>query len=264
MRATHPARTFATLSLALFLAAPLGPAQGQAPDSTLPPDKPAANAVKVLRVREGDAAEVASLLRSFSVEVRTSDRLGLITVAGLPENVDRAEKALQEIEQLTNRTPASVARDVELTIHFLGIADQDSAPPAGPLRDVVAELKKTFPFPGYKLLETVALRTRAGQESQISGLLPEPLGEQQRPKSYVFQSQVSGIEPRQSSQLVRFHFIRASIRLPPPAGTNQGDQEIGINTALEVLDGQTVVVGKAGAVGESKGYLLVLTAKVVK
>jgi hypothetical protein len=149
---------------------------------------------------------------------------------------------------------------VELTIHFLGIVDEDSAPPAGPLRDVIAELKKTFPFPGYKLLETVALRTRAGQQSQIAGLLPETLGEQQRPKSYVFRCQVSAIEPRQGSQLVRFEFIQASIRLPP----GQGDQEIGINTALEVFDGKTVVVGKAGSVGESKGYLLVLTAKVVK
>jgi hypothetical protein len=132
------------------------------------------------------------------------------------------------------------------------------------LRDVVAELKKTFPFPGYKLLETVALRTRAGQQSQIAGLLPETLGEEQRPKSYVFRSQVSTIEPRQGSQLVRFEFIQTSIRLPAAPGTNQSDQEIGINTAIEVLDGQTVVVGKAGAVGESKGYLLVLTAKVVK
>jgi hypothetical protein len=263
MRATYPIRTFATLSLALFLAAPLGLVQGQAPATTLPSEQPE-NAVKVLRVREGDAEQVATLLRSFGVDVRTSDRLGLITVAGSPDNVDKAEKALQEIEQLTNRTPASIARDVELTIHFLGIVDQDSAPPAGPLRDVVAELKKTFPFPGYKLLETVALRTRAGQQSQIAGLLPETLGEQQRPKSYVFRSQVSAIEPRQGSQLVRFEFIQTSIRLPPAPGINQGDQEIGINTALEVLDGQTVVVGKAGAVGESKGYLLVLTAKVVK
>jgi hypothetical protein len=220
--------------------------------------------IKVLRVRSEDASQIAELLQSYEVSVRRSDRLGLITIAGRPENVARAEQAVREIEKLTMRSPTPTAQDVELTVHFLGIVQEDSALPPGPLGEVVAELNKTFPFPGYKLLETVVLRTRVGESSGINGLLPEILGEGTPPTTYSFDSRVSTIEPRQNSQLIRFDLLRASIRLPIRQGTNVTFQDIGIRTGLEVPDGKTVVVGKAGSVGESQGYLLVLTAKVVQ
>jgi hypothetical protein len=243
---------------ALLLAAPLSPAQPQEAAATAPPQR----IVKVLRVR--DAQHVVGLLGGFNVEVRFSDRLGLITVAGDPDNVARAEQAAREIEQLSARTSASTAQDVELTAHFLGIMDADSGPPPGPLREVIAELKKTFPFQGYQLLETFALRVRVGEDSRIEGFLPETPLEGLPPTKYVFESRVAAIEPGQNSPLARFAYVRTSVRLPFARGTDFTYEEVRINTALEVADGQTVVVGKAGSTGASQGYLLVMTATVVK
>jgi hypothetical protein len=262
MRVRHSHRTLAALLVAMLVAALPALAQDQKTATTPPPAQPPERTVKVLRV--DDARNVAQLLGSFNVTVSLSERLGLISIAGSPEDVIRAEQAVHEIERLTQQTPTSIAQDVELTAHFLGIVDEDTAPPAGPLRDVVAELKKTFPFQGYKLLETIALRTRVGEESQIEGLLPEPPSEGTPPKKYVFQCRIVAIEPRRDAQLVRFGFVRATIRLPIVNGGNVTYEDVRISTGIEIPDGKTVVVGKAGATGESQGYLLVLTAKVVK
>jgi hypothetical protein len=261
MRTTHRQRRYAALLGALLLVAPFALAQAQQAATTPPPAPPPERVVKVLRVI--DATNVASLLGGFNVDVRISDRLGLITLAGPAADVARAEQAAHDIEQLTKRGPTSFGQDLELIAHFLGIVDNASPPPE-PLREVVAELKKTFPFQGYKLLETVVLRTRVGDESSISGLLPETLPAGSPPKKYVLRCRVVAIEPRGDSQLVHFNFVRASIRLPISDGTHTTYEDVDINTGLEVPDGKTVVVGKAGSVGESQGYLLVLTAKVVK
>ncbi len=264
MRGRYSYRRSAVLLGALFAIASLGLGQDEPP--TPPPTQQPARVVKVLRVQEGDgvAENVAALIRSFQVDVRTSQLLGLITVAGQPDEVAKAEQAIHEIEQLTPAPSASTAQDVEITAHLLGIVDEDTNPPPGPLRDIVAELKKTFAFRGYKLLETIVLRTRVGEHSQIAGLLPEASTEQGPPKRYDFQCRVVQIEPRQNSQLVHFGYVRVKIRLPITTGQNLSFEDVQINTGLEVLDGKTVVVGKAGATGTSQGYLLVLTARVVK
>jgi len=223
---------------------------------------------KVLRVRPGDANHIATLVASFGVAVQTSDRLGLITLAGPADNVARAEQAFLEIQQLSLRAPIATANNVDLTVHFLGIVDEDASPSTGPLREVVAELKKTFPFAGYQLLETIAVRARVAENSEITGFLPENAGEEAPPKRYTFSARIGPIEQRENSHLIRFDWIRTSIRMPIPnyANPNVSNfvfEDIGINTALEMGDGQTVVVGKAGSTGASRGYLLVLTAKVV-
>jgi hypothetical protein len=254
---------------AAVLVAP-GLLQAQQAATTPAPAQEPERVVKVLRVREGEAENVATLLRNYKVDVRTSERLGLLTVAGTLDDVVKAETAAREIEKLSTRAYGSAAQDVELTIHFLGIQEEDTPPPAV-LRDVVAELRKTFPFPGYKLLETIAVRSRVGEDSRILGLLPETLEAGMPPKNYHFESRIFGIETRQTPQLIRFAFVRATVRMPvmiqlPPnqAAPNLNYEDVSINTSLEVPDGKTVVVGKAGSTGASRGYLLVLTAKVVK
>jgi len=258
----------AALLSAILLAAPLvwlraqDAAPAQAAAST--PERVA----KVLRVRPGDANHIAALVGSFGVAVQTSDRLGLITIAGPADSVSRAEQAVREIQQLSLRAPIATANNVDLTVHFLGIVEEDESPSTGPLREVVAELKKTFPFAGYKLLETIALRARVGEDAGIVGFLPESLGEETPPKRYNFGARIGLIEQRESSNVIRFDWIRTSIRMPIPNYAKPGEsnftfEDIGINTALEISDGKTVVVGKAGSTGASRGYLLVLTAKVV-
>lgn len=257
-------RSAAALFGIILLAAPLNRARAQEAAQAGQPERTA----KVVQVRPGDANHIAALVSSFGVAVQTSDRLGLITLAGPPDNVARAEQAVREIQQLSLRAPIAAANNVDLTVHFLGIVDKDDSPTTGPLREVIAELKKTFPFAGYQLLETIALRARVAEDSEVSGFLPENLGEEDPPKRYTFSSRIGPIEQRENSHLIRFDWIRASIRMPIPNYANPNEkfifENIGINTALEMNDGQTVVVGKAGSTGASRGYLLVLTAKVVK
>ena len=262
MRMKHSHRKLAALLGAMIVTAPLALAQEQA--ATPPPAEQPPKVVKVLRVREGASESVADLIRNFRVDVRTTHSLDLITVAGEPDEVAKAEQAVHEIELLTAQQPTSTAQGVEVTAHFLGIVDEDLAPPAGSLHDVIAELKKTFPFQGYKLLETIAVRSRVREISAIEGLLPEPPSEGIPPKKYDFQCRVAAIEPRQNTQLVRFDFVRATIRLPIVNGANLTYENVRISTGMEIPDGKTVVVGKAGATGASQGYMLVLTAKVVK
>jgi hypothetical protein len=268
MRATKlwHRRAVALLGAVLAVAPPAGlraqvaaPAQAEAR-----PERVA----KVLRVRPGDANHVAALVGSFGVSVQTSDRLGLITLSGDAADVRRAEQAVLEIQALSSRAPVDAASDVDLMVHLIGIADQDEPASTGPVREVVAELKKTFPFAGYKLLETIALRARVGENAEVTGFLPEDLGEETPPKQYTFGAKIDQVGQRGSVNLVRFQWVRTSIRMPIPNMIKPGEsnfrfEDIGINTALEIADGKTVVVGKVGSTGASRGYLLVLTAKVV-
>ncbi len=267
MRATYLSRRIAALVFgAILLAAPAAPQDTQqAPAAEVKAqDQGPVQDVKLLRVRAEDTEQIADLLRSFEVFVRTSRQLGLITIAGAREKVARAQEAVREIEKLTMRTPTSAAQDVELTVHFLGIVDEDTTPQAAMLRNVVAELKKTLPFRGYRLLETAILRTRVFEESRIRGVLPETPTESTRATSYSFNCRIDGIEQRQDAQYIRFGFVRVGINVPIPQGEGFNYEDAAIDTGLEMPNGQTVVVGKAGSMGASQGYLLVLTAKVVE
>jgi hypothetical protein len=257
----------AILASAILFTAPAAPLNAQQAAAEQAENQRPEQSVKVLRVSQ-DAEQIAALLDNFDVSVRTSQHLGLITIAGRPENVAQAEQAVREIEKLTTRTRFSAAQDVDLTVHFLEIVNQDTTDIPASLREVVAELKKTFPFQGYKLMETIALRARVGnQGASVEGLIPEELGSGALPKQYRFQVQLSSIEAQETSSLIRFSFVRASIRFPLPTNDPAHPfrlENVEIKTALEVADGKTVVVGKAGASGESQGYLLVMTARVVK
>lgn len=267
MRAPHLSKRIAALFLGAFLlAAPVIPqnsqqaAEAEAKAKAQTPEQD----VKVLRVRAEDTEQIAELLHSFGVFVRMSRKLGLITISGAKESIARAQEAVREMEKLTMRTPISSAQDVELTVHFLGIVDEDTTPQTAMLRDVVAELRKTLPFRGYRLLETAILRTRVFEESRIRGVLPEMPTESTFATIYSFNSRIDGIERRQDTEYIRFGFVRVGIRVPIPQGDGFNYEDAAIDTSLEVPEGKTVVVGKAGSKGASQGYLLVLTAKVVE
>ena len=255
-----------TILAGTLLLAPLTPLQPQeaAPAVATTPDR----TVKVLRVEPGDAMQVMTLLSIFEVEVRMSEQLGLISVAGSANAVTRAEEALRDIQaQRVKRPTVPVYDNVEMTVHLLGIVDGDSSSmPAGALHEVVAELKKTFPFGGYKLLETFVLHARVGQDAGISGVLPSAQIEGDAYTQYNFSSRIVQIQSNDKST-ISINNLALNLRVPVPIPSKPNAfnyTDVGLRTALEVPDGKTVVVGKAGSPGDSQGYLVVLTAKVVR
>jgi hypothetical protein len=263
-------RTLAALLAAFLFAAPLARPQAQEPPPA-PTSMPPGKTVKVLRVDPGDVVQLATLLGGFGVEVRMSQQLGLITVTGHPGAVARVEEAIRDIEaQRVLRSTTRSPENVTLTVHLLGIVEgESSSVPAGPLQDVVAELKKTFPFGNYKLLETLLLRARVGQRAEVSGIIPTAEAEKGPYTRYGFSAAIERISGDGKATVVSINDLRTSMRIPVPTVGGDGKvsynfEDIGVSTSLEAPDGKTVVVGKSGSRGGSQGYFVVLTAKVVQ
>jgi hypothetical protein len=134
------------------------------------------------------------------------------------------------------------------------------------LEPTVRELKNTFPYQGYRLIETFVSRTRIGEQSEINGSIPDGSSSGLPSTFYKFQVRAQGIVPQGGGRAIQLNGLNLSLRVPLPSGSpgQFSYTEVGIKTELNIPEGKTVVVGKTGAGENSRGLFLVMTARVVE
>ena len=184
----------------------------------------------------------------------------IVVLTGTPESVDAVERFLKKMDE----TPAK--RSVDVTIYMmLGLpAPENQAKLPQELAGVATQLRAVFGFKDFRLIETTVMRAREGSYAESSGIFP---GTPSADGPHIYQTKfqkltITGDAPAQTIRLDSFRF---GGRLPTKNA--KGDiqyVETGINTAVDVREGQKVVVGKA-AIGNGKESLfVVLTAKIVE
>jgi hypothetical protein len=183
--------------------------------------------------------------------------------------------AMTEAEKVIKRfdvAPPPV-QNIDVTIYLmsaLGTPSSGAVPPE--LEAVVKQLKNTFSYKGYQLIDTEVMRVRAGQGGEVSGVVngaPSVDGNKTISQMKFFSATVSTDEKGRS---IRIDSLKVGFKIPvassgPGLGAGQKQYQYidtGINTNVDIREGQKVVVGKSNMDGSDRASIVVLTAKVVE
>jgi hypothetical protein len=229
--------------------------------------------VKVVRVR-GDAQEIAALVGPGTpVSARASRELKAIVVRGKPADVESVERSIQELDALGSASPSSAKKDIETTFYvFAGSAEplaNISETTSEVLKPVVKQLRAIFPYSHYQLLSTMLIRSAQDGHGNTEGAFRAPGKgpDATDPSRYALWYESAGITPgtTASVHLKKLHF---SARIPYPRERDSGGKtqfgfvDASIDTDVDLLEGQQVVVGKANVSNPDICLFLVLSARL--
>jgi hypothetical protein len=214
---------------------------------------------KVFQLKYADTGRVVKLLNRNGVV--WDDQLRAIVVS-------RPKSDMAEIEQMIQRfdVPPPPVQNIDVTIYLmsaLGTPSSGIIPPE--LEGVVKQLKNTFSYKGYQLIDTEVMRVRAGQGGEVSGVVNGgPALDGARTISQVkFRS--ASVSTDEKGRTIRIDGLKVGLRIPVATGEKQYNYiDTGINTDVDVREGQKVVVGKSNMDGSDRASIVVLTAKVVE
>lgn len=208
---------------------------------------------KLVTLKYADPITVQGLLRDFDVATRADQGMKVIMLSGRRANVMTAEDAIKQID-----VPSAGHKDIDLTVYFVIASErelipQDGNPIPADLQSTVATLKTTFPFKSYALLDALSLRSRSGMGANTSGVLAG---------NRITQFSVSSATMEPES-MVRLDHLRAGLRTPITDREGKVTYiDTGINAdAVDVKEGQKLVVGRSSVNGPDRALFLVLIAK---
>jgi hypothetical protein len=244
---------FALLLIALPLAA-------QEAQPKAPPPAAAPHVQKLFLLKYADPTHVANLLGVFNASVRPDSDMHALAVETTSEATMQAiEEAIQRLD-----VPSAASKNIDMTAYLLiGGETAGTEPSAMPkeLDSVVAQLKNAFAFKSYRLLDTLALRTRIGQRASTSSVgRPMQIGDKVAAPTTQFRIASAGIGSDETT--VRIDGLNLQSRIPVATGQGQfGYQDVGLQADVDIKQGQKVVIGRV-SVAES-ALFVVLTAQVV-
>jgi hypothetical protein len=218
---------------------------------------------KVFEVKYRDPNSLANVLSRLTsgfkgAAMSSNTEFKTITVRDFPENLATIEEALKRLD-----VPGAPRPNIELHMHVLlasNTAGGGGEVPAE-LKDVMTELRGTLSYKHYELAASVVQRlTETSRGMQGQGTAEVPSGNPGSP----------------NSSMPYEYFIGAVSMVPNPTGSpsvqigefsfsalaNENKDRAKVNTALNLRDGEKVVVGTAAI--RSRALVVVLTMKLVK
>ncbi len=188
--------------------------------------------------------------------------------------VARDNAAMSEAEEIIKRfdVPQPAVQNIDVTIYLMSALGQPaaSAVPAE-LESVVKQLKSTFSYKGYQLIDTEVIRVRAGLGGEVSGVVMEgpSVGGNRIISQVRFRSASISIDEK--GRAIRIDSLKVGLKIPivspSPDLTGQKQYQYidtGMSTDVDIREGQKVVVGKANMDGSDRASIVVLMAKVVE
>jgi hypothetical protein len=208
---------------------------------------------QLITLKYVNPSALAHLIETYNVKFNYNDEMKAIALNGPKEVVDAAAAMIRQLDV--------APKDIDLTVYYMvgseGEGSVGTAPPKE-LDPVVAQLKNAFTFKNYRLLDMLLIRTRTGQQASSSanlGMVASSNGSS-LPIIGDFRMHSATVAPDGST--VRLDGLQNSLRWP-----TQGQYtNLGLNTDIDIKEGQKVVVGRLG-ISHDQALFLVLTAKVV-
>jgi hypothetical protein len=265
----------ATIGVVTIVAPSVWAAAQQAPAA---PEKPevakAVQAPPARTPRPGDVTKVfvlhhvgsqglAELLRVFPATITfptygptPNDAIGVAAAPGVMAAIEETIKRLD--------APRAPTKSVELTGYVVESLAQpvESAPIPSDLEGVVAQLKRTFSYPAYRLLDTLIARGTDGSQLEATALSSNEQGPALRTE-YKLRAQRVRVLTGEEGPTVRLENLAFQAQVPVSVGPNMSTTKtVGIQGDIEIRAGQRVVVGKSGSADPTRAMFLVLTAKV--
>jgi hypothetical protein len=222
-------------------------------------DAPPKTVRKLIQLKYVSAGQIHSLLRNYAGgrdwSMESDDRLHTIAVRGTTEMVTTIEDAVKKLDV--------APLDFELTVYLIS----SSAQPGDQLPEALAwtakQLHGVFNYKGYQLLDSFVLRGRDGQGTNSPGGSAEGTIKN---STYTFRyNRASVLEG--SPKIINLQNLNLQIRMPSGSRNEKGQIEYkstGLNSDIDIRDGQKVVVGKSDVNNGESPLILVVTAKVVE
>ncbi|HEV8138789.1 MAG TPA: secretin N-terminal domain-containing protein [Pyrinomonadaceae bacterium] len=216
---------------------------------------------RVFEVKYRDPNSLANVLTRLTsgfkgAGITPNAEFKTLTVRDFPENIATIEEALKRLD-----TPGAPQPNIELHMHVLLASNAGGAGLDVPaeLKDVLAELRGTLNYKNYELVASVVQRlTETSSVLQGNGTAEVSSGNSGTP----------------NLSMPYDYYIRSVSLIPNPGGTQSmqiadfaftsrtGDDRARIQTALNLRDGEKVVVGTATI--RNRALIVVLTAKLLK
>jgi hypothetical protein len=222
---------------------------------------------KVIMLKTVDPNGIASLFQSWGVVIVPNNQTKTLSILGPADKVAAVEIALKQLDV--------APKNLDLIVYFVVGGDQPAleggAVPQD-LRDVIAQLKGTFPFKEYRMLDVLTLRTRAGSMAETAGILNGSTP----PKMSKFSIRNATVS--EDGTTIRIDRMQAGLKIPfthrdgASADAKSGAKmqksyeyiDSMITQDVDVKEGQKVVVGRSSLAGPQQALFLILTAHVIQ
>ena len=215
-------------------------------------------ATRVFRLENVPPGSLGEILQVFEADIVANDELRILSVSAPPTTLEAIAAVVAELDVPGRR------RSAELTVHILSGKERGSnfmSGVPGEVEPVVEELRNTFGYGSYQLVDTIVIRGLDGRSSENSGTIDVPIsGAAPFPIIYSitgeFQVEGAGAGP----PALHIDDMNFTIQMPVASGHETGFQfiPVGMNTSVEIPAGEQVVVGKS-TVGET-ALILVMSA----
>ncbi len=260
------AKSFSLLAVFALLgwAPPCG-AQKEAKPETEAATKPAEEWVtKVIEVRHADVGRLAEVLKGvFRGTIKYDGALRVIAVYVPKDTLPAIEDVIKRFD-----VPPATTKNVELTAYLVVASEQSESSAYIPseLQPVIKQLKGIFAYQGFRLLDTLVLRSREGTGGDMSGVAPSAKseGSPSAPTIYQLKFGSTRIASDEKGRIIWFNGLRLGTRVPIVTGGGFNYQDIGIAADVDVREGQKVVVGKSSIGGPDRSLFMVVSAKVTE
>lgn len=211
---------------------------------------------RIFALKYADPRQVSQVISIFAKSGMPNYELRSLAVEATASSMQAIEDAIKKLDVAPDQ------RNVELTVYYLTAGNREATagnPVPAELSSVTAQLQKAFAYKQYRLLESIVIRTRSMQPSEASSALAG------RPPAIAQLKIRAGAIG--ADGVIHIDQLNAGIRFPIVSNDGKGSvsyNEVGVNTAVDVREGQKVVVGKSGMQGPDEALFLVLTAKVLQ
>jgi hypothetical protein len=221
---------------------------------------------KLVALQNVDPQAILGMVRMFGVESTANSQMKSMVISGSTEKVAAAEAAIKQLDV--------APKNIDLTVYFVVGGDQanlEGGAVPQDLRDVITQLKGTFTFKEYKMLDVLTLRTRAGASAETSGILNAFTP----PKMSRFSLRNTTVS--EDGATIRIDRMRAGLKIPVTRRDGGVDAKTGAKTQssyeyidsgieqdVDVKEGQKVVVGRSSLQGPQQALFLILTAHVIQ
>ena len=207
---------------------------------------------------------LVNLVQSRSVNIKFDQQSKFVVLQGEKEEVEAIEEVLKKIDlPLLN---------LEFTFELISGSKSAGKPTDVPvaLGGVAKEMKSLFGFQSVTLIDTTTIRMQDGKDSSANGTFPSLLAADANPPKGIYSININqaGWNGTKGSRLVSIAQLRFNAKIPFSSSFGGNTQytfsEMGIQTGLDVKEGQRVVVGKVGMDSGSNPFFLVVSCKVVE
>lgn len=222
-----------------------------------PEVEPPHRVTKLFVLKYADPERLYNSVRIFPDTLMIPNKdMHTLSVSGSSTQMPAIEEAINRLD-----VPASAPKNIELTVYLIIGGDSEGTIPKD-LDPVVTQLKNAFPFKAYRLMDLLTLRTRTGQRAstQSSGGAMEMAG---RPIPVETSFRINSASTTADGTTVRLDGMSASSKVPYDTGNGFSYRNLGLDTDLDIKEGQKVVVGRLG-IERNQALFLVLTAHIVQ